>query len=195
MSWGISMTKTIQELEFREDTHQYFLRGKELPSVTTILKDVGIIADGFYTPESAERGTYVHAATALIDAGEKSWTPRYADLEGYLDAWKKFKAENRPRWNTIEQPAASEAWKYAGTADRENITQKYYRVWEIKTGVPANCHRLQTGAYPLIRGKSSSERYCVYLQSTGSYKVERHEDPMDSQIFIGALRVYKEKRS
>ena len=57
----------MNNLQFRAEDHSYHVNGVRLPSVTEILKDVGLIDTTFFAPEHAERGTRVHEATVFWD--------------------------------------------------------------------------------------------------------------------------------
>jgi hypothetical protein len=54
-------------LELNRETHTYT---PNLPSVTTILKSVGLIDASFYTIEGRERGSAVHLACEYFDQGD-----------------------------------------------------------------------------------------------------------------------------
>ena len=56
---------------FDATAHRYVVGDREIPSVTTRIQAAGLLGPGaaFYTPESADRGTRVHAACTDLDLG------------------------------------------------------------------------------------------------------------------------------
>lgn len=98
---------------FDESTHTYTIDGRNVPSVTTMIREVlgGITASQWHM----DRGTAVHAAAAMIALG-KNFTvdPQYA---GRVDAVRRWYAENRPEWLMIEQTVYSVRYQYAGRLD------------------------------------------------------------------------------
>ena len=52
---------------FDPDTHQYWVGGEKVLSVTQILKTCGLIDDTWYTEKGRQRGQAVHLATQLYD--------------------------------------------------------------------------------------------------------------------------------
>jgi hypothetical protein len=114
-------------LVFDERTHQHFLDGVELPSITRVLRMAGI--DVFPRAEfvsseamarAAERGRAVHEATALDDMGDLD--PETVDplVAGYLEGWRRFRADTKfvPDPRFTEAPLASGLMGYAGIPDR-----------------------------------------------------------------------------
>ena len=107
------------ELTFKEDSHEYWLGDKKLPSVTEILKDVGVIDDRFYTPESAARGKLIHKALELMDRGSLNWGNLDPQFYPYLEAWQSFKKDyDITEFETIESPQYHKFYLLAGTPDR-----------------------------------------------------------------------------
>ncbi len=101
-------------IEFREDTHEYFLDGKKLISVTQLMRKHGLSPDYSTVPAEvlkakAERGTMIHKEIEeYIDNGEIGFT---SELEAFINHIKK---------NDVK-PIASEFIVYndlvAGTVD------------------------------------------------------------------------------
>ena len=78
------------QIRFNAALHEYLAEdGTRLPSVTEILKRVGIIDTAGLSREAARFGTAVHEATAAIDRGEKSLQDYAANdpMQPYLRAW------------------------------------------------------------------------------------------------------------
>lgn len=184
-------------LEFDPINHIYKYNGRVIPSVTGILKGVGIIDDRFYNEEACKRGSKVHLATQLLDEDDLDEDSIDDDIRPYLDAWKKFKYDTGFIPDKIEAQVMSEAYYYAGTLDR---TGKFRRpnksLLDIKTiktrGAIAKWVRLQIAGY----------RYCleephdglvVQLCGNGTYRAESFEDPNDIKTFLCAAVTYNWK--
>ena len=176
---------------FDPDTHYYELDGKELPSVTTILKDAGIIDTSKYATGSAEFGSDVHAACELYDLyGEESADER---VKGHLIAWKAFLDRLKPKFTHCEEPIYHQTHIYAGTPDRVGSLNAHNRtaIIDIKSGHKEPWHALQSAAYAWCFEKPTLiERMCVYLRSDGTHSVEYHQRTRlqeDITVFLAAL--------
>lgn len=192
-------------LRFDAKQHRYWLGGRELPSVTTVLKSVGIIDPSKYAGgDAALRGTYVAEATALLDRGELDEGAIDDRLAGYVRAWRAFVKGNGVETLLVEERVHHPGYGYAGTLDR---TVKFHCLrWliDIKTGGRERWHSLQTSAYlcclEAIEAQTEIShhyrRAAVYLKPDGTYKLDRHDSPDDWDVFLSALNVchWKEKR-
>lgn len=157
--------------------------------VTQILKAVGLIDIEWATQEDMDRGTAVHACTAMMDKGEEidpnSIDPRVAP---YLPGWTKFKAEMRPEILAIEERVEHPVYKYHGTLDRIIRVGHAEIVADIKTGPPAPWHAVQLAGYALCFTRPL-DRWGIYLNSDGGYRLEKYGDRKDYDVFKAALTV------
>lgn len=160
---------------FDPETHTYAIGGREVPSVTRILEDLGFIDTRWYRPEDAERGTAIHEMTASLDKGLPTKVED-GSLAGYIRSylrWKEF-------WNVqivttrIEERIYSKRRGYAGTCDRGRLTYDGHKkplIMDLKTGRPASWHELQLTGYGLAYNEASRYRYergiLVYLNEDG----------------------------
>jgi len=184
---------------FDDKNHIYTLNGRQLPSVTTMLKDVGFIDDRYFNEYAAKRGTYVHKATALWDKGNLDESSLDIKLNGYLNGYKLFRKEFKVEWTHIETPFYNEIFDIAGIPDRvgEHI------IVDIKTGetppnlaaaTPVHWHRIQTALYCILIGHDfRTRRFGLYLKSSGSYKLVPFTDRKDFEIAHAVITVYHAK--
>lgn len=193
-------------LTFDKATHTYTLDGRPIPSVTQILRDVGIIDTSapWYTEEARDLGSRVAIAThwhdwSVLDGDN----PDFAKLERlapdalpYVKAWCDFLNQTHTRVIKSEVAVSNRVLRYAGTYDRLiDMNGKTYLI-DIKTGRKENWHGLQTAAYAgalqgyMLRG-------AVYLSADGKWKFEPHNDPDDWPAFQAACSVWhwKEKHA
>ena len=88
---------------FDESEHKYYIGEMEVPSVTSILKDVGLIKDnGYYTEASRIRGKAIHAAIELHlknNLDRDSLDPR---ILPYLDGFERFEEDTHFKTIAIE---------------------------------------------------------------------------------------------
>jgi len=156
--------------EFREATHEYFIGGNPVPSVTGVLKEAGLIDDSFFTPAAAERGTFVHQACALWDKGELDTCALDPVLVPYLEAWQKFRKESGVTPTIIEEPFYSLEHGFAGTIDRAWMDGKHFIVCDIKSGPLPDWLPLQLAGYSILINAFSGMG--VELRDNGSYSVK-----------------------
>ena len=188
----------MNNLQFRAEDHSYHVNGVRLPSVTEILKDIGLIDTSYFKPEHSERGTTVHEATQFWDETGMEDDTIPQDLLGYLEAWKKFREETGFTPTHIEQSLHSPQG-YAGTVDRIGKTNKINPILlDIKSGPPQPWHRLQLAAYSLMAKHELKipiwECWGVHLKKDGKYSVETYRSIEDSADWLSVLRVYQLKQ-
>ena len=113
-----------QSLQFDEREHRYTLApaGVELPSVTTILKDVGII-DYSHIPQevllkASRRGTAVHAALHYLDDGDLDESTVSEEIAPYIEAYQRFCRDIGFVPAFVEYRDWHRSLMYAGTLDR-----------------------------------------------------------------------------
>lgn len=143
------------------------------PSVTGILKATGI-ADFSRLPNAElylQRGSDVHMVCDSIDKEEPDyWTG--TELEGYANAWKKFRLETEWRTLFIEARVLNPQRRYRGTLDRlgffgQNTTRV---LLDIKSGIVADWVKLQTAGYAACLEEPQTIQRCgVQLKKTGDY--------------------------
>ncbi len=188
------MTETLTAPSLRLDAeHKYWLGEKELISVTTALKEAGLIDTTWFTPEAAERGTAVHLACEQMDLGTLNYRPISSEHLGFLDAYARFFAEAKPVWSTVEEQVCDATVGYAGTLDRSGLLNGVWTVLDIKTGPPAPWHGLQLAAYARILGRRP-QRFDLYLAADGTYRLEPQRTRTDEANFLAALAVAQFRR-
>lgn len=194
--------------EFDSVTHVYTVDGVAVPSVTQILKSVGIVSHDGADPErlatAAERGTLVHEATALLDRGDEvdAWDRVIGtDAEAFVMAWSTFREQSGFSPTLIEKPFACDkhGMRYAGTIDRVGQLNGAEYIIELKTSSrPQPWWGLQLMGYALALqqvARTPPRRAAVQLKSDGSYVVHEFSDTRDSGFFLAALALESWKRA
>lgn len=186
-------------LTFDPTKHEYRFNGVVMPSVTQILKAVGL-SDYSHIPadtlqKAAERGHVVHEIIELYERGildESSIDPA---LRGYFESYLRAKdaglLPERP--SAIEKMVYSEKYKYCGMLD-----QMYGDDWinDLKTvRTPQPEIELQLSAYwfaehpiPICPRKLTG----TYLHEDGSI-ADVVEYRYNTPVWCSALSVYRWK--
>ena len=159
----------MPDLMFDEALHIFTLDGRRIASVTQILKHFipRWNCDLFYL----ERGTAVHKATELYDKGTLDMNSVDPQIEGYLQAWIKFREDYRfiPSW--IERQAYHPVFLYAGIIDRIGDCKEGNCILDIKSsGTQSKFDLLQLAGYSCL--VSAPKTLNIYLQEDGRYKVK-----------------------
>lgn len=190
----------MNNFRFDPEKHEYWLGESRLPSVTEILNDVGLISDYAKNEEAALRGTYVHKACALLIDGELDWNSVDERITGYVKSfhlWVIHCGLNRQH-PIVEKPGFNSDFGYGGTPDlifNAGIRSIAPLLVDLKSGTPAEWHRLQTAAYVNMNDLPIMDRATVYLNRDGKMPLyKEHTDPIDWQNFKACVRVYRLKR-
>lgn len=182
-------------IEFIEDTHQYFVDGKELPSVTTILHSLNDFSfvDKDLLERAAKFGNAVHKATELYDQNSLDFDQLDPNLLPYVEAWDMFLHDYKPEILSCEQRVAS-MYGYAGTLDRYVAIDGQRIIIDIKSGtVVPKYTGLQLSAYSqavVEGGGKVDKRYVIHLQPC-NYKVVPFNGRNDFTIFKSALNLFR----
>ena len=183
---------------FCEKTHCYKINGQPVPSVTSVLKEAGLIDTSWYTPDATQRGSFVHEACALYDRDELDMDELDPRLIGYVLAWSRFRKESGIVPTIIEQQYYSEQYGYAGTLDRAWVDGKYWVVCEIKSGPLPKWLPLQLAGYAILVGEYASKGLGVQLKANGTYSVKLIKTPelfKARRMFLEILARVKKNRS
>ena len=143
----------------------------DLPRVTHILQEVGIIDTMWYNKEGADRGTDIHLLTEMIDEGLMSYTDIIGNnYEGWLTAYYQFKTDNRIEIKEIEHTVKYGGnYPYQGHLDRVMLINGEMYIVDIKTGQVVNWNGIQLAAYGMAYNPRI-KRAVLKLRKDGTYK-------------------------
>jgi hypothetical protein len=186
-------------IRFNAALHEYLAEdGTRLPSVTEILKRVGIIDTAGFSRKAADFGKVVHEATAAIDRGERRLEDYAAEdpRRPYLRAWELFKRLRVAQVLHIEQIVGGLEVGCAGTLDRLVLLKGGGEpvVVDLKTGKERLWHRAQLGGYVVAAGRLF-RRMAVYLHPTGYANGIEFKEEGDLRAFRGALAWVREGKA
>ncbi len=171
------MSTVAPALTFDRETHIYRLADRVLPSVTEILRGSGIVDDRWFTSAGTWRGSAVHMACWFDDQNDLDEAALDPALPGYVEAYRKFRADTEFEATDIETPVYNDLLGYAGTPDRiGKLGQKRLCLLDIKSGASSKVTRYQTVAY--VACLASPRKYTrmeVRLQPNGKYFLQVYE--------------------
>lgn len=165
----------------------------DLPRVTWILQEAGLIDTTWYTEEACNRGTLVHLACQYLDEEALDWDTVDPSIEGYVRAYGKWRHDSGNRaaqW--IECPMQDPKGLYRGTADRI-LADRPRAILDVKTGPRQKWIALQLAAYVnMMDDPYSYRRFSLHLRQDGTYDVveyPRAEYSRDLVVFMSALNI------
>lgn len=198
------MPKTEYQLSFDAERHAYALNGRPVPGVTSVLS--AAFGDPWRLVPSESReyalklGRAVHQWTQAVDVGMTE-RPQSAQMQGYVAAWEKFKAERVVELVAVECQVFSARYLYAGTTDRvavlrvQSVSGGLRSIVDIKTGQAIHPFAaIQTAGYAMAweernHPQKIHHRATVLLKQDGTYQVEDHTDKTDRNVWLAALSV------
>lgn len=197
------MNDLVEDLHsFKREAADERHRGKGL-SVTKALRRAGLVKF-FVSPARlavlADEGKQVHMVCEDIARGDDTnYWREIPWIEPYGYAFQQFRRDFQFKAELIERRIEHPTGYFgfldmAGQIYTHSKKRTRKAVIELKRAVPAKPYALQVAAYHEalaheIPAFKSAERICVYLRADGTYKAEKHEDPLDIQKFFGALTV------
>lgn len=172
----------MSTLAFDAANHTYSIDGRTVLSVTTILELAGVIDYSRLPRDVREfalaRGSAVHLATQYDDQGVLVEESLDEAILGYVQAWRRFRADTGWENLLIEHRGYSKHYDYAGTLDRagwfRDQCQDHLSVLDIKTGKAPGWVALQLAAYSDFVPYATFDRVSVELHGDGTYKVENY---------------------
>ena len=158
------------------------------PSVTRILRDLGVV--NYFGPPgaAAQRGRLVHAAAALLAQGREidpDWLQNHSELMPYVDGFADALAGPLAGFQAVrfEHEIVNTVERFIGHSDQESDDV----LLELKTGTYQPWAQLQTAAYTLGR---RMKRIAISLPGNGAYKLIEHSDHRDKDRFVVLARAW-----
>lgn len=183
------------DLIFLEDSHQYLLNGRELPSVSVLCEPLHRAAYAdvpkWQLEAAAERGTAVHLATRQLEAAGGVETED-AHLP-YVLAYRDFLREHSPSWSLTETPMYHPEYGFAGTPDRYGLLDGCHTILDVKTSytVQKPLCRGQLNLYRLLllaKGLPVEKLCILHLRRDGTYKIV--PIPIDEPLALALITVH-----
>lgn len=194
------------KVQFDEATHTYTLNGKELPSVTHIIRYLAVDKANNADPNMAliarERGSAVHEATMVYDYSGEIPDDFPAEYAPYLEAYVQFVRDYKPQWTLIEHAMGddSDGMGYAGTLDRFGLIDGKFALLDIKTSYKVDIPSLsaQLAAYSKLLRKEQPifnedhvDLYGLQLMRNGKYRLYKCNGFKGAMLFMDCWSIYK----
>ena len=180
---------------FDSHNHRYSVEGKEIPHITGMLLQVGLMDDTWFTEESCDRGTAVHDLTAAYDLGALDPRSLVSNYKPYVLAHVAAMNVLRPTMLAVEEPEVHPRHRFGGRPDRIAKVHKVLTVLEVKTGAKEKSHQIQTALQAILVAwryglqPQLLQRFALYYRRSGAYSLEPHKERRD---YDEAYRVIKE---
>lgn len=184
------------ECAFDSKDHSYSIGGRPALGVTSVLKEVGLIDEQWWTSEARTRGTIVHRACELLNKGTLNWRSLDPRFVPYVAAYKRFKEESGFKVIYNEQPIFSPTFFVATILDNwGDFPDEKNVLLEIKTGEEQPWWKIQLGGQDFILGKKSNRR-SLRLYPTGKYKLSNpYRDQGEISLFVSCATLAHWKRN
>ena len=199
----------MSKVQFDEATHTYTLDGKELPSVTRIIRYLAVDKANNADPNMAliarERGSAVHEATVMYDYSGEIPDDFPVEYAPYLEAYVQFVRDYKPGWELIEHQMGNKTLGFAGTLDRFGLIDGEYAILDIKTSYKVDMPSLsaQLTAYRSLLYKEYSPAkwdailekglnlYGLQLMRNGKYRLYKCDESVGDILFQSCLKIYR----
>jgi hypothetical protein len=185
-----------------KETHTYYYDDKETPSVTQVLPG-NIFFNGH--EDKRDLGTAGHRMAYLHNIGFSDneiylddeliyWFENY-NLDGYFDAFKKFRKECPYVKGVVDyktgSPDVCTPWQLAGYHELAKINEIEYPAYEIE--LYNSIYRF-AGTIDEVSGLY--QVYALYLKDTGNYSLVDHSKDLrkNTQIFLSFVTTYIVKK-
>ena len=182
-------------LTFDQTVHGYKHDGEFIPSVTQVIREMGLLGD--FVPEQfyLDRGTAVHLACEYLDRNCLDWDSVDELIKPRVEAYQKFKEDYKFIPTMIEEPVHSHALNVACTPDRVGCLGVLSSVIELKNGGRQKWHRLQLSIQEICIIEETypgpMTRYSLELKADGTYKLHRYkEDELDRKAAESLVTLY-----
>lgn len=184
-------------LSFDHDTHTYTWAGRQVPSVTQILRplvDYGGVPEAVL--EAARgRGQRVHEACEYVDRGGKAFDCD-DDIVPFVQAYERWRDEVQPVILLSETKVFHGTHWYAGTLDRVVSIGDEEWLIDIKSGDKVlGAVGPQTAAYEVaLNFGRPLKRGFVQLMGDGTYRFRELSSPRDWPVFLSCHLINRFKQ-
>lgn len=160
----------------------------ELPHVTSILKDAGLVNTQWFTDHMRERGTALHKAIELHNKNDLNPDSIASQIEAPFAGYMKFLQEVQPEILASEEKVIYSG-VYQGTLDIRLRIMGREGVLDIK-GQKSPTDRLQVAGYAMTFDRPLSH-WNLYLRiKEGDYRLVEHKRiKQDRADWMAAVRI------
>jgi hypothetical protein len=172
----------------------YFLNGKKLIRVTSVMVAAGLTNTDFFTEEGRIRGTAVHLAADMLVKKTLDWDSVHPKCLPYVKGTKKFLDSGIfiPIPELCDFRGVNLQYGYTGKPDMFGLLNGYHSIVELKTGECSTAD-LQTAAYEELEPfkQYKPRRFLLQLKDNGKFKLTEYTNPNDYARFINYFLKYQ----
>lgn len=161
-------------------------RRTDLPHVTDLLKEAGLIDTKWMTEYARDRGSAVHLAAMLHNEDDLDESSLAPDVAGFFRGYKAFLENVKPTIIGSEIPVENRVLGYCGTSDILLMIRARKGALDIKCGPPDAWHALQLAGYAGCFPEPLA-RWNLYLTKGGGYALVEHKSRGDWPAFKAVL--------
>ena len=190
--------------EFDPIKHEYFMNQVKMPGFTEIATDNGLI-DYSAVPQGnrekgLKRGKRIHKVLELYDQNDLVEASVMPSDRGYLEAYKRFRADTGFLPYLVENSVYSGPFWYACTLDRAGRFPGFVDpiLIDIKTGPVERWTGIQLCSHELALEEGPHLRYGLQVRADGSFNRYRDlvpfPDPQDMTVWKACVTMYHYRR-
>ena len=183
-------------ITYREEDHQYWIDGVNVPSVTQVVDQLHNFGDRDPGP-AAMRGTLIHKACELLILGTLDWSTVDSSILPEVETFAAWWKESRFKPLLVEGLVGSRRYMFAGRLDLFGIWKTGLALIDFKTGNEYPAYKFQTAGLRIALEEAMNaprilarvppiQRYCLYLKGDKARPV-LHCDSRDHARFLAAL--------
>lgn len=193
-----------EKFTFDHVDHSYWLGQTRLIGISEAIKAAGLNDFSMIDPDvlerAAQRGRAVHAACHYLDDDDLDWATVSPEIEPYVRAWERFKAETGVELLEIETPRCHATLGFAGTPDRIVRFGPHVGTIDLKTFKPGEVTGVQLAGYSYLKFGpqpfvNAPKRWGLWLKDDGKYGLTEYTDRGDEAVFMACLTIAKFKGS
>lgn len=189
----------MNNISFNEELHEYTVGGVKTPSVSQILKAMGLMDNFKHSEVALNNGTAIHKTLELYDNGTLDMRDLDGRLKKCIALWEQFKKDFGILKILAVEKKVSMSALYAGTVDRVvALGGGKKMVLDFKSGNPQRWGALQTAGYAMaydILSFTKYERCCakVHWDMDRIVYMPYHNEE-DYNIFMSMANIYHWKK-
>lgn len=178
-------------------THIYSQNGRDTPSVTQIMRALGIYNPFYAKDEHRRRGKAVHLGVQYVNSGEYDAESTHPLIDAYVQSYIAF-VNDTGYQSCMKGEVALFCHSYAGTPDDWGMARNRLWLIDAKSGSEPPMVGVQLAAYKMLL-YAQPEKICiesckaVVLNGTGKgrpYTLKTYDEPKYMEAWRGALALY-----
>jgi hypothetical protein len=159
----------------------------DLPHVTAVLADAGLIDPTWFTVAARDAGSAIHAATEFLDTGGLDWASVDPVIASRVVQYQRFKDEVRPTMLTVEERVFNDLYRYQGRLDRRVVINDREGILDIKGPYRAPWQAIQLSMYAACFSRRMA-RWTLHLEDS-AYRLIEHRGLDDWNVAKAALTI------